>query len=135
MLDRARAMARSMARAMALAVARHAVADSGLDIAGASAQNGVCWGTGVVAVAASEDAYHSVFRDHNWRPRPTTVITMMDHAPAALISLEFGIAGPTLANSVACASSATSLGEAMRAIQHGEIDCAVLVARAASQRL
>lgn len=113
------------ATAMALAAARQAVADSGLDIAGASAQTGVYWGTGMGAVATLEDAYHSVFHDDNWRLRPTTVITMMYHAPTALISLEFGITGPTLTYSVACASSAISLGEAMRAIQHGQIDYAI----------
>jgi 3-oxoacyl-[acyl-carrier-protein] synthase II len=78
------------------------------------------------AAGTLEESYRSVFQDNNWRLRPTSVITAMNNAPAAVISLEFGVTGPTLTYSVACASSAIAVGEAMRAIRHGIIDCAIV---------
>jgi 3-oxoacyl-[acyl-carrier-protein] synthase II len=49
----------------------------------------------------------------------------MANAPAGHISMRFGITGPSVNYSVACASSAIALGEAMRAIRSGEISQAI----------
>ena len=124
-VPRVRTIPMDRSTALALAAARQAVADSGLDIMAAAEQTGVYWGTGMGSVATLENAYDQVFNKGNWKLRPTTVITMMYSAPAAQISLEFGVTGPTPTYTVACASSAIALGEAMRAIQHGYIDVAI----------
>ena len=125
-VPRVRTIPMDRSTALALAAARQAVADSGLDISTAPHQTGVYWGTGMGSVATLENAYDQVFNRNNWKLRPTTVITMMYSAPAAQISLEFGITGPTPTYTVACASSAIAIGEAMRAIQHGYIDRAIV---------
>jgi len=113
------------ATAMALFVARKAVADSGEGLAPASPRTGIFWGTGMGAAHTIEEGYREVFRNNDWRLKPTSVVTGMSNAAAAVISLEHGITGPALTYSVACASSAVAIGEAARAIRHGDIDCAI----------
>jgi len=114
------------ATAMALAAVRQAIGDAGMQFDERSPDTGIYWGTGMGAANTLEDSYRSIFQDNNWRLRPTSIITAMNNAPAAVISLEYGITGPSLTYSVACASSAVAIGEAMRAIRHGTIDCAIV---------
>jgi 3-oxoacyl-(acyl-carrier-protein) synthase len=114
------------ATAMAVAAATQAVADAGANLNPGSERTGIYWGTGMGAAGTVEEGYRSVFQDNDWRLRPTSVVTAMNNAPAALISLEYGITGPTLTYSVACSSSAIAIGEAMRAIRYGLIDCAIV---------
>jgi 3-oxoacyl-[acyl-carrier-protein] synthase II len=58
---------------------------------------------------------------------PLSVPRMMANAPAALISMRYGLRGATHTYSVACASSAVAIGEAFRAIRDGYLDAAVVV--------
>src|SRR5690606_19773289 len=58
---------------------------------------------------------------------PLSVPRMMANAPAALISMHYGLNGPSHTYSVACASSAVAIGEAFRAIRDGYLDAAVVV--------
>jgi 3-oxoacyl-(acyl-carrier-protein) synthase len=58
---------------------------------------------------------------------PLSVPRMMANASAATVSMHFGLRGPSYTYSVACASSATAIGEAFRAIRDGYIDAAVVV--------
>jgi 3-oxoacyl-[acyl-carrier-protein] synthase II len=114
------------ATAMAVAVARQAATDAGAGVPLTSHRTGIYWGTAMGSANTLEESYRSVFEDNNWRLKPTSVVTGMTNAPAALISLEHGVTGPVLTYSVACASSAVAIGEAMRAIRHGIIDCAIV---------
>jgi 3-oxoacyl-(acyl-carrier-protein) synthase len=114
------------ATAMAVAAARQAAADAGSNLEPGSHVTGVYWGTGMGAAGTLEESYRSIFQNDIWRLKPTTVVTGMNNAPAATISLEFGVTGPVLTYSVACASSTIAIGEAMRAIRHGVIDCAIV---------
>jgi 3-oxoacyl-[acyl-carrier-protein] synthase II len=113
------------ATAMALAAARQATADAAAETILASPRAGIYWGTGMGAVTTLEDSYRALFINNQVRLKPTSIVTGMNNAPAALISLEFGVTGPVLTYSVACASSAIAIGEALRAIRHGVVDCAV----------
>lgn len=58
---------------------------------------------------------------------PLSVPRMMANAPAALVSMRYGLNGPSNTYSVACASSAVALGEAFRAIRDGYLDAAVVL--------
>lgn len=58
---------------------------------------------------------------------PLSVPRMMANAAAAAISMRYGLRGISNTYSVACASSAVAAGEAMRAIQHGYLDAAIVV--------
>lgn len=114
------------AAAMGLAAARQAVADAGSSLEAASPRTGVYWGTGAGGVGTFEANYRRIFGENNWRMNPATVVTAMNNAAAAHIALEFGVTGPTLTYTVACASAAVALGEAMRAIRFGLIDRAIV---------
>lgn len=113
------------ATAMAVSAARQAMVEACIGVEVPSQRRGIFWGTGMGAATTLEQSYRALFRDNNWRLKPTSVVTCMSNAPAALISLEFGVRGPVLTYSVACASSTIAIGEAMRAIRRGEIDCAI----------
>jgi 3-oxoacyl-[acyl-carrier-protein] synthase II len=113
--------------ALALASARQAVADAGGEAALApSADAGVYWGTGAGGNETIEQAYHTLFAEGSSRLRPTTVIAAMYNAPAGAISIDLSIGGPTLTYSVACASAAVAIGEAMHAIRSGRVHCAIV---------
>lgn len=58
---------------------------------------------------------------------PLSVPRMMANAAAAAISMSHGFKGPSNTYSIACASSATAIGEAFRAIRDGYLDAAVVV--------
>jgi 3-oxoacyl-[acyl-carrier-protein] synthase II len=111
------------ATAMALAVARQACAEAGNTIA--TSRTGVYWGTGMGGAQTLERCYETFFKDNEPRLKPTSIVTGMSHAAAAAISMDLGITGPTLTYSVACASSAIAIGEAMRAVRHGIVDRAI----------
>ncbi len=58
---------------------------------------------------------------------PLSVPRMMANAPAAAVSMRYGLRGPSQTYSVACASSAVAMGDAFRAIRHGYLDAAVVI--------
>lgn len=112
--------------AMGLAAARQAVVNAGNSVCPGSSATGIYWGTGAGGVSTVEANYKRIFGEDKWRVNPTTVVTAMNNAAAAHIALEFGVTGPTMTYTVACASAALALGEAMRAIRFGVIDCAIV---------
>jgi 3-oxoacyl-[acyl-carrier-protein] synthase II len=109
-----------------LIAAEQAVLDAGL---GATIQRagrvGVYFGTGIGGANALEAGYRSFFDKDDGRIPPLTVISTMANAPAAHISMRYGIRGPVMTYSIACASSAVAIGEAFRAIRDGHLDLAV----------
>jgi 3-oxoacyl-[acyl-carrier-protein] synthase II len=110
----------------ALAAVHQAMTDSGLALDEAAQLGaGVYWGTGLGGACSIEDAYRLLFTSARGRLRPTTVVHGMSNSSAAYISMALGFRGPQLNISTACASSAMSIGEAVRAIQHGQADVIV----------
>ena len=63
---------------------------------------------------------------HGAPPKPLAVLCAMSNAPASHLSIRYGLNGPNLTYSVACASSAIAIGEAFRAVREGRIDCALV---------
>ena len=117
------------ATAMALASAQQAWLQAGLDneLAAPAAleRRGVFWGTGMGGLDTTESTYHRLLLDK--APlRPMTVVRIMASAAAAQIALKYGLKGPNQTYSVACASSAIAIGEAMWAIRSGRLDVAVV---------
>lgn len=58
---------------------------------------------------------------------PLSVPRMMSNAPAAAVSMRYGLRGASNTYCVACASSAVAIGEALRAIRHGYLDAAIVL--------
>jgi 3-oxoacyl-[acyl-carrier-protein] synthase II len=56
---------------------------------------------------------------------PFTVAQVMPSAPAAAVSIKFGLHGPSRAATAACASGTVAIGDALRALRAGECDLAL----------
>lgn len=87
-------------------------------------RTGVYLGTAMGGAHATEEAHRDVWY-HGTRPKPLAVLAAMANAPAAHLSIRFGLTGPSITYSIACASSAVAIGEAFRAIRDGRVDCAL----------
>ncbi|SCK20412.1 beta-ketoacyl synthase [Vogesella sp. LIG4] len=72
-------------------------------------------------------AVHSDGKRNPVMVHPLSVPRMMANAPAAAISMGYGLRGPSHTYTVACASSSVAIGEAFRAIRDGYLDAAVVV--------
>jgi 3-oxoacyl-[acyl-carrier-protein] synthase II len=81
-------------------------------------------GTAMGGAHSTEEAHRDVWY-HGTRPKPLTVLSAMSNAPAAHLSIRFGLRGPNITYSIACASSAVAIGEAFRAVRDGRVDCAI----------
>ena len=109
----------------ALAAVSHAFRDAALvPNADESRQAGVYWGTGLGGASTIEESYRLLYLG-NGRVRPASVVLGMNNAAAGNISIANGLRGPLLNVSTACSSSATSIGEAYRAIKGGYADVIV----------
>ena len=108
---------------IALAAAADAVADARVELTDPLRQrSGVSFGTGMGSTAAIEDTHVQVYMRDPERVRPLTVLKVMSNASAGHIAVKYGLGGPDLTYSCACASSSVAIGEAYRQIRHGYAD-------------
>jgi 3-oxoacyl-[acyl-carrier-protein] synthase II len=107
---------------LAVAAADRALSDSGLALAEVDRERiGVYVGCGMGGASTLDAAYRS-----QGRVPPLTIPAFMNNAPAAQVAMRWGLQGPALTYSVACASSAVALAEAGKAIRSGELDVAIV---------
>lgn len=121
----------------ALVAAQEAMADAGLaDPVSDGERFGIFAGVGFGGASTLDGLYARYFaalaRDDASRRsatvvHPLSVPRMMANGPMAAVSMRYGLRGMGNTYSVACASSAIAAGEALRAIQHGYVDAAVVV--------
>ena len=83
---------------------------------------GVYIGCGMGGANTIEDLYDQLFKHNAYRVKPLTVLMVMNNASASHISIAYGLSGPCLTLSTACASSANAIGEAFRQIEDGYAD-------------
>jgi 3-oxoacyl-[acyl-carrier-protein] synthase II len=86
---------------------------------------GVYVGTALGGMYTIDEAYRDIWY-HGTPPKPLAIVCAMANAPAAHLSIRYGLKGPNLTFAVACASSALAIGEAFTAIRAGRIDCALV---------
>jgi 3-oxoacyl-[acyl-carrier-protein] synthase II len=107
----------------ALAAASQAWKDSGLALDSREKERtGVYIGSGLGGGKTIEEMYDQLFRQNADRVKPATVLLIMNNAAASHISIEYGLSGPCLTLSTACASSGNAIGEAFRQIRDGYAD-------------
>ena len=110
----------------ALVSARQALDAAGTALAGCDPErSGVFVGTGMGGSLSNDEGYACLYGEASDRIKPYTVLLGMHNAPAAWISLEHGLRGPSLSYSTACSSSAVAIGEAWLRIAGGRLDLAV----------
>lgn len=117
----------------ALVAANQAMAEAGI-VAGPEdgRRFGVFVGIGFGGAQTVDSLYNRLLKaapqgDRPPMVHPLSVPRMMANAAAAMVSMRFGLRGPSNTYSVACASSAVAIGEAFRAIRDGYIDAAVVI--------
>lgn len=108
---------------LAVAAADRAFQDAGSPTGLDPERIGVYGGCGMGGGAAIEAAY--LAGTAGGRVPPLTIPAFMPNAPAAHVAMRQGVKGPVLTYSVACASSAVAIGEAMRAVERGDVDLAI----------
>ncbi len=106
---------------LGIAAAFSAWQDAGFERGQSMPDNaGVSWGTGGGGVLTVDKGYSDFYERGKPRPSPLSVVFTMNNAAAAHIAIALGLGGACLTHSVACASSAISIGEAFRRIRSGE---------------
>ncbi|MGC4060288.1 MAG: beta-ketoacyl-[acyl-carrier-protein] synthase family protein [Aquabacterium sp.] len=134
LLDRAHA-GLDRAAQLAMVATREAMRHAGIDEATPPADAGrfgVYVGVGFGGAHTVDAMYGRYYQAlHAGKPatvmHPLSVPRMMANAAAAAISMQYGLRGISNTYAIACASSAVAAGEAMRAIQHGYLDAALVV--------
>lgn len=119
---------------MALVAADEAVRDA--DLASASGdghwspettpeRTGVFMGTSFGSIRNMDDAATDLAKGAISRPEPRLLSKSIPNAAGSTLAIQYGIEGPVLTYTTACASSANSLGEAMLWLKSGQIDVAM----------
>src|SRR5437899_4824287 len=107
----------------ALVAAAEAWRDAGLALADEERDRaGVSIGSGMGGVSTQDEAYQRFYGQGNARTHPFTVPRVMGNAAAAHVSMQYGLRGPALAFSTACAAAAHAIGEAAEMIRAGRAD-------------
>lgn len=110
---------------LALVAAGEAIRDSGIVLEPkvcdrAAVITGSCLG-GILTV----DEQYAALREGRVRVHPMTIPRVMANAAACHISMQYGLRGPALTVSTACASSGHALGQAFWLVRNGVADMAI----------
>ena len=105
----------------ALVAGAEAMAMAGLP-GGLGSRGGVILGTAAGGIQTWEDSYRAVFAEGRNRVSPLVVPRLMPNAPASHLSIRFGLQGPVLAVSSACASANHAMGLSLQQIRAGAAD-------------
>ncbi|MHB9022545.1 MAG: beta-ketoacyl-[acyl-carrier-protein] synthase family protein [Halothiobacillus sp.] len=112
--------AHDRATQLALTAGRLALEDAGLLEDGVlRSKTGVYVGTGAGPSGTMDQTYRRLYAEQRDRVAPMTLPRGIHNAPASELAIRYGLRDANNTYSIACASSATAIGEAMRAIRHG----------------
>jgi 3-oxoacyl-[acyl-carrier-protein] synthase II len=110
----------------AMVAGHEAVTDSGLDFAKEDLTRcGVILGSGIGGLHEIEEQVHKLIEKGPDRVSPFTVPKMMLNAAGGNLSIRYGLRGINYSVATACASANNAIGDAFKAIQHG--DCDVII--------
>jgi len=103
--------------------AGQAVRDSGLDMAREDGDRvGVIIGSGIGGMQTYETQLRVLFERGPRKVSPFTIPALIVNMCSGLVAIAYGARGPNFGVVSACASGTHALGEAARAIRHGEAD-------------
>lgn len=107
----------------AIAATQMALEDAGLKITPENSERiGIVIGSGMGGLPTIEH-YHKILLEKGWkRVSPFFIPMVIVNLAAGQISIKYGIKGPNLAVTTACATGNHSIGEAFRMIQYGDAD-------------
>jgi len=111
---------------LGLVAAQMAMKDSGLDLEREDRSRiGCILGSGLGGLLFHEEQIVVAYEKGPDRVNPLCVPRISPNAVASHVAILFGLGGPNLVISTACASSTHAIGEAMRKVQRGEADIVV----------
>lgn len=120
--------ARKLDRSAHLSIfaAEQALLDAGLDTDSRLGDEvGIVLGTGIGGIGATEDAVRIYDTRGPSRINPLAITQLMPNSSTGQVAIRFGIEGPSLTITTACAASANSVGEAKNLIERGLVDTVV----------
>ena len=120
--------ARKLDRSAHLSIfaAEQALLDAGLDTESRLGdQVGIVLGTGIGGIGATEDAVRIYDTRGPSRINPLAITQLMPNSSTGQVAIRFGIEGPSLTITTACAASANSVGEAKNLIERGVVDTVI----------
>jgi 3-oxoacyl-[acyl-carrier-protein] synthase II len=124
-IDRKEAKRTDRYAQLAIAASVQAMRESGLDGNTSDVDPetfGVFIGSGIGGIATFEEQHSRFYDKGPGRVSPFFVPMFIADIAAGLVSIRYGAKGPNYATVSACASGAHAIGNAFRAIQHGEAD-------------
>ena len=120
--------ARKLDRSAHLSIfaAEQALLDAGLDTNSRLGDEvGIVLGTGIGGIGATEDAVRIYDTRGPSRINPLAITQLMPNSSTGQVAIRFGIDGPSLTITTACAASANSIGEAKNLIERGVVDTVI----------
>ena len=103
-----------------------ALKDAGLDNQERLGPNvGIVFGTGIGGIGAAEDAVRTFDERGPSRVNPLAITQLMPNSSTGQVAIKFGIEGPSVTITTACAASANAVGEAKNMIENGIVDIVV----------
>jgi 3-oxoacyl-[acyl-carrier-protein] synthase II len=124
-------MARRMSRFIHLAMAagKEAATNAGLDFATMSAEQrdrvAVVVNTGAGGMEQVIEGIHTIDKRGPRFVSPFAVPALSGSMGACMLSMEWGLTGPVMAQTAACATSVIAFLDALRLIQSGEVDVVI----------
>ena len=86
---------------------------------------GIVFGTGIGGIGATENAVRTYDERGASRINPLAITQIMPNSSTGQVAIKFGIEGPSLTITTACAASANAVGEAKNMIENGIVDIVV----------
>ncbi|WP_425087097.1 beta-ketoacyl-[acyl-carrier-protein] synthase family protein [Stappia sp.] len=111
---------------LALVAAEEALKNAGIDTAAPlGPRTGAIIGSGIGGAWTTDNGNYSFYVTHE-RPDLLTIAKVMPNAAASQVSMRYGVRGPSLAISSACASGTQAVGYGLQMIRAGIIDAALV---------
>ena len=111
---------------LSIYAAEEALKDAGFDIEKRLGKDvGIVFGTGIGGIGATEDAVRTYDKRGHSRINPLAITQLMPNSSTGQVAIKFGIEGPSLTITTACAASANALGEAKNMIQNEIVDMVI----------
>ena len=111
---------------LSIYAAEQALLDAGFNPEERMGSNcGIVFGTGIGGIGATEDAVRVYDERGPSRINPLAITQLMPNSSTGQVAIKFGIEGPSLTITTACAASANAVGEAKNMIENGIVDIVV----------
>ncbi len=103
---------------LSIFAAEEAIKDAGFNINEPLGDDfGIIFGTGIGGIGATENAVRVYDERGSSRISPLAITQLMPNSSTGQVAIKYGIRGPSLTITTACAASANAIGEAKRMIE------------------